>query len=285
MVLIKGTTEPFMMGDVMGDNDQDDETVHPVMLSDFYLSKYALTLGEFKNFIAASRYQTDADKDGGSDFWNGKEWEKQSGVNWQCDTTGKIRPAAEYNHPVIHVSWNDAISYCNWLSKLEGLRPVYDLQGTVKPDWTANGYRLPTEAEWEYAAREGGKKVRFGNGKNIADPKEINFAGSKEYKKDYSVVGEYRYKTVPVGSLQCPNALGLHDMSGNVVEWCWDWYGTYPTVLESNPKGPDTGSNRVFRGGSWYNVPQLVRTVNRGSNTPVRRFVSIGFRLARTRTL
>lgn len=285
MVLIKGTTEPFMMGDFMGDDEYDIETVHPVLLNDFYLSKYALTLGEFKNFITASGYQTDADKDGGSRIWDGKEWEKKSGVNWQCDTAGKIRPATEHNHPVIHVSWNDAIAYCNWLSKLEGLRPAYIIQGTVKPDWTANGYRLPTEAEWEYAAREGGKKVRFGNGKNTADPKEINFAGLKEYKKAYSVIGEYRTKTVPVGSLQCPNALGLHDMSGNVWEWCWDWYKTYPTVLETDPKGPDSGSFRVFRGGSWVSNPQGVRAADRSVNAPDNRVNSIGFRLARTRTL
>lgn len=85
-------------------------------------------------------------------------------------------------------------------------------------DWSADGYRLPTEAEWEYAAREGGKKVRFGNGRDTIDPSEINFNADAKYKKEYSIVGEYRAQTVPCGSLNSPNALGLHDMSGNVWE-------------------------------------------------------------------
>jgi formylglycine-generating enzyme required for sulfatase activity len=257
MVFIKGTTEPFMMGDVMGDKEYDDETVHPVMLSDFLLAKYQLTFDEYDLFCKDIKKELPSDEGWGRG-----------------------------QRPVINVYWQDAIEYCNWRSKQEGLQPVFDIQKkSVIPDWKANGYRLPTEAEWEYAAREGGKVVRFGNGKNFADPKEINFNGSKESKKDYSVVGEYRSKTVPVGSLQCPNALGLHDMSGNVQEWCWDWFGNYPTALETDPKGPDSGSYRVFRGGSWLSVPQYVRAAYRDDDTPDYRSFLVGFRLARTRTL
>ena len=97
----------------------------------------------------------------------------------------------------------------------------------------------------------------------MADPKEINFDASSSYKKAYSVVGEYRQKTVPVGSLNSPNALGLHDMSGNVYEWCSDWFGSYSSGSQTNPTGPDSGSDRVIRGGSWNGVPQSCRVAGR----------------------
>ncbi|HMQ47288.1 MAG TPA: SUMF1/EgtB/PvdO family nonheme iron enzyme, partial [Saprospiraceae bacterium] len=196
----------FDMGDVMGDMVSDDETVHRITLSDFYLGDSPVTFAEYDTFCEAT------------------EREKPSDYSWGRD-----------QRPVINVSWYDAVEYCNWLSKQHSYTPFYEIDKTrkdpnnssiydelkwiVTPNWKANGYRLPTEAEWEYAAREGGKKVRFGNGKDIADPAEINFNASTDYKKPYSVVGEYRSKTVPVGSLNSPNALGLHDMSGNVWEW------------------------------------------------------------------
>jgi len=145
--------------------------------------------------------------------------------------------------------------------------------------------RLPTEAEWEYAAREGGKAVLFGNGKIVADPSEINFNASNSHKQAYSVAGEDREKTVPVGSLQSPNALGLHDMSGNVWEWCSDWYGSdyYTYSPTSNPSGPTYGPLRVMRGGSWSSSPQDCRVACRGLSAPGTRVALVGFRLARTK--
>ncbi len=252
MVLVKGGI--FQMGDVMGDNEYGDERpVHSVTLSDFLIGKYAVAFEEYDAFCSA----TGSSKPGDRDWGRGRR-------------------------PVISVSWENAVAYCNWRSKQEGLEEVYTSGSTVTANWQANGYRLPTEAEWEYAAREGGKKVRFGNGKDIADPKEVNFVGIAEYKRPYSVVGEYRGKTVPVGSLNSPNALGLHDMSGNVLEWCWDWYGDYPAAAQTNPKGPNTGSLRVLRGGSWFSRPRNCRVAHRGNDTPGYRDYSIGFRLART---
>lgn len=123
---------------------------------------------------------------------------------------------------------------------------------------------MPTEAEWEYAAREGGKNIRFGNGKNTADPSEMNFNASESNKKPYSVVGEYRDKTVAVNSFS-PNALGLYNMSGNVWEWC-------SSVVKK--------SDGVIRGGSCLNSPQQCRTTHRPDNTPTDWFGFWGFRVA-----
>jgi sulfatase modifying factor 1 len=239
MILIEGGI--FEMGDLFGEGTSD-ETRHTVTVKSFLLAKYELTFQEYDAFCEATKQ------------------EKPSDAGWGRD----MRPA-------IYVSWFDAVEYCNWRSRQEGLTPAYTIDGEkVTCNWSANGYRLPTEAEWEYAARQKGQKVRFGTGKDIADPEEINFYGKENAKELYSMVGEYRGKTVPAGSLNSPNSLGLHDMSGNVREWCWDLYG------------PDSGSDRVVRGGSWSFNPVGVRAAGRYSNSPGNRYNTVGFRLART---
>ena len=168
--------------------------------------------------------------------------------------------------PVEKVSWDDAQAF---LKKLNAQ--------------TGQEYRLPSEAAWEYAAREGGKKVRFGNGKDIADPKEMNFYGTKEYKQPYSIVGEYRQKTTPVSQFK-PNALGLHDMSGNVWEWCQDvWHEDYkgaPNDGTAWEQGGDS-TRRVVRGGSWDIVPFICRAAYRLRDISGNRNYDSGFRLAR----
>ena len=152
----------------------------------------------------------------------------------------------------------------------------------VTPNWQANGYRLPTEAEWEYAAREGGKKVRFGNGQNTLRATEANFDASKDYKEPYSEVGEYKERTVAVDSF-APNALGLYNMSGNVWEWCWDWYSEdyYKNSPVQNPRGPEEGDYRVVRGGSWGGTPFICRAALRYTYDPNYRDHLVGFRLCR----
>ncbi len=176
------------------------------------------------------------------------------------------------------------MEYCNWRSRQANLKPVYTINGTnVSADWSANGYRLPTEAEWEYAARavngKGGGKVRFGNGKDIADPKEINFDGING-KEAYFITGEYRQKTTPVGNFSS-NSLGLHDMSGNVWELCWDWYGTYPTNSQTDPQGPVVASAGLAVAGRGTTTPSS-RVALAGTSTPrAYRNVFLGFRLAR----
>jgi len=276
----------FRMGDLFDEGLGDEKPVRDVTLSDFYLSAFELTVAEFRAFITATNYKTDADKSGFSlaDNLTRTDMEKKIGGNWKCNVNGKLRPDYENKHPVIHVSWNDAIAYCNWLSEQRGLQKVYIIEeGKVRANWSANGYRLPTEAEWEYAARQGGKKIRFGNGKNIADQREINcdFRDLSYEEFPYFISSNYRGKTVPVGSLNSPNTLGLHDMSGNVWELCWDWYGKYPSSSETNPRGPTSGSTRIVRGGSWRDgfVSCAVRSEG---GLPNGRCSFVGFRLARS---
>jgi len=282
MDFIQGDT--FKMGDQFGDGE-DDEDLHTVTVGDYYLGRHEVTLEEFSTFVASSGYKTDAETEGGSYLWNGEKWERKSGVDWRDDTQGNTRRSSEYNHPVIHVSWNDAVAYCNWRSEQEKLTPVYRISGSnVTANWDANGYRLPTEAEWEYAARERGAKVRFGNGKDIADASEMNFDAREPYKESYSRAGRYLAKTVKVGSYEA-NSQRLYDISGNVWEWCWDWYDSdYYSASDgtTDPHGPDEGSDRVYRGGGWSDTARLCRATFRDFDSPTYGNYGIGFRLARS---
>ncbi len=198
-----------------------------------------------------------------TDFWLGKyevtqrEWQKI-----MDDNPSHFKKGDRY--PVEKVSWDDASSYIKKINLESG-----------------KGFRLPTEAEWEYAAREKGKKVRFGTGKNSIGADEANFDASKEYKKSYSRIGQYRNSTVAVGSF-APNKLGLYDMSGNVWEWSSDWYQKdyYSASTRVNPQGPSSGSSRVIRGGSWLNGPRYVRSANRNGGRSGKRNDYLGLRLA-----
>jgi formylglycine-generating enzyme len=254
LVLIRGGT--FQMGSDDGGNDE--KPVHSVTVSDFYLGKYEVTVAEFKTFIDATGYKTDADKGGSSHVYT-DTWKEQQGVNWKHDTRGTLRPSNEYNHPVLHVSWNDAVAYCKWMSEKTG-----------------HPYRLPTEAEWEYAAGGGnGKRTKWAGTNTESELKRYaNYDGNQD---GYAT-------TAPVGSLQA-NALGLYDMTGNVWEWCSDWYGSdyYKNSLSSNPTGPTSGSYRVLRGGSWDSYPRYCRVADRDYLSPGFRYSVIGFRLARTK--
>jgi len=166
--------------------------------------------------------------------------------------------------PVENVSWHDAQEYIKKLNRKTGRH-----------------YRLPSEAEWEYAARERGKRVRFGTGQDRIGPDEVNFDASRSYKRSYSRVGVYKEKTKPVGSF-APNSLGLYDMSGNVWEWVVDWYGEdyYMESTKDNPIGPSNGKARVLRGGSWNNKPSNVRAANRDWLAPNGRYYFYGFRVS-----
>jgi formylglycine-generating enzyme required for sulfatase activity len=173
--------------------------------------------------------------------------------------------------PVEAVSWFDAIVFCNKLSERNGLQKVYAINGTtVMADWTANGYRLPTEAEWEYAARGGQKGLAEYH--PYAGSDSVDNAGW--YSQNSGKMSH------PVGQ-KAPNALGLYDMSGNVYQWCWDWYGRYPSDPQKDPRGAPTGTWRIYRGGGWINTAGLLRAASRGKNTPRSVIFILGFRLAR----
>jgi formylglycine-generating enzyme required for sulfatase activity len=250
MIALHGGT--FTMGSSESDA-RSNETPHAVTVGRFAIMKYEVTVAEFKRFIDATGYQTDADKGTGGfgsllRHGNTKIRTYTKGVNWKCGASGELRPQSEYNHPVIHVSWNDAVAYAQWLTQKTG-----------------QTWRLPTEAEWEYAAKSG-QNYKYAGSNNIHD---VGW---------YS--GNAEGGTNPVGQKN-PNHFGLYDMSGNVWEMCSDWFGIdyYKNSPQKNPQGPPSGTARVLRGGSWAHDPQFCRTAFRHHRNPDARNVYNGFRL------
>ena len=244
-VLIRGGE--FTMGSSAGEvNRQVDETQHQVRVSNFAISKYAVTVAEFKRFVEASGYKTDAEKSGDT-------------ANWRHGVSGSMRLQSEENHPVLHVSWNDAVAYCTWLSAKTGKH-----------------FRLPTEAEWEYACRAG-SRTPF-------NTKEKLTTNQSNYDSNNNPKGEYRQNTVAVNSFS-PNAWGLYNMLGNAWEWCSDWYdGTYyndckAQGIVTNPAGAVSGLRRVLRGGSWHNDANNARPSDRSFSSPVKRYSIVSFRV------
>ena len=271
LVRIPGGT--FDMGSTEGEANE--KPVHAVTVSAFLMGQYEVTVSQFAQFVAATNYQTDAEKGGRSLLWNPKtnKFVDSTGINWRYDALGNRHGASTYNHPVVHVSHNDAVAFCSWLSKREG-----------------RVYRLPTEAEWEWAAGNGTAHTKYSwgtgdpgpaAGGNVADE---TFAGAFNDTLTYYIFKGYQdgyASTAPVGSFKA-NAFGLHDMTGNVWEWCADWYGDdyYANSTNSvNPTGPGSGSYRVLRGGGWRNNPRDCRVAYRRNLTPSFRNYDIGFRV------
>jgi formylglycine-generating enzyme required for sulfatase activity len=231
MVRVEGGT--FQMGSTNGDSTE--KPVHTVTVKGFYMGRTEVTQ---------------------------KEWQEIMGSN-PSNFKGD-------NLPVERVSWNDAIEYCNRRSLKEGLTPAYRGSGNnITCDFNATGYRLPTEAEWEYAAKGGNQ-----------DYLSYEYAGGTSADSVAWYYNNSGSTTHPVGTKQ-PNSLGLYDMSGNVYEWCWDWYGNYSSGSQTNPTGASSGPYRVFRGGSWGDGAAGVLAANRGSGTPSDRYAILGFRLVR----
>lgn len=252
----------FSMGSTSGSEDQ--KPVRLVSVASFHIGRYEVTVGEFRAFVESTSYQTQAQVLGGGFRWTGKEWKRDPSLTW-------LSPGFQQSDrdPVVVVSWNDAAAYCNWLSWKEGLQPAYRESGeNYVLDWTRNGYRLPTEAEWEFAAR-GGRATRGALYSGSMDPR----------------IAAWYYATAagvthPAGT-KAPNELGLYDMSGNVWEWCQDWYGPYQSSERSDPKGAVSGTHRVLRGGSYASEESACRPTYRGAFAPSLSLPYVGFRVVK----
>jgi formylglycine-generating enzyme required for sulfatase activity len=239
--LVDGGT--FTMGSAKG-IEPHEKPEHQVSLKSFYISKYEVTFDDFDRYTDSAKMPRTGD------------------MSWG---RGK--------RPAIIVSWLDAVAYCNWLSKQEKLQPCYAISGRdIKWLDTASGYRLPTEAEWEYAARGGDKS------------KKTIYAGADKPDDAVWYNANSGNKTQPVGQ-KSPNELGLYDMNGNVWEWVWDVYDAtyYQKSPASDPTGPAMGDYRVMRGGAWYNNVNYVTVYSRQYHTPDFRQNSVGFRIARNK--
>lgn len=241
--------------------------LHEVTLGrPFLLQSTEVTVGQFRAFVAETGYRTEAEVNGWGWAYAAEtgEWVKEKGAQWR-------RPgfAQTDAHPVTFASWHDTQAFIQWLNRRE----------------KTSRYRLPTEAEWEHACRAG-TRTPFYWGRD-PDGRYANFADGSfaiAHPEDPYVNGGVKdghVYTAPVGSY-LPNPFGLYDMSGNVNEWCRDWYGEYTAGEAVDPQGPPKGTHRVLRGGSWCNIAAGIRSANRGRNTPGYGFSRTGFRLAWT---
>ncbi len=245
----------FEMGSENGQVDE--KPVHTVHLDGFYIAKYEVTVAEFREFVNSTKYETSAEQRSESLKWTGCTWNKKGNINWQCDANGIPRDKKEDNHPVLHVSWEDAQAFCQW-----------------KSETTGEKYRLPTEAEWEFAATDRGEAIEW--------------AGTND-EKQLSRCANFNNKdllTKPVGSYE-PNTLGIYDLSGNVSEWVEDVYSSSFYEKSEGAKNPCNQSIdqrwdfRVHRGGCWFDRAVKNRVKNRSNNYSYHSGAIIGFRLVR----
>ena len=262
----------YQMGNLIGDSDIMNAGTVTVTLSPYYMAVNDTTKAQ----------------------WDAvRTWATAKGYTDLAAGAGKAA-----NHPVQMVKWYDVVKWANAASEKEGLTPCYKVSGAVYRtgtsnavtcDWSAIGYRLPTEAEWEVAARGGLSGKRFPWGDTISHS-QANYKASTSYVYDLNgSVNDYHstYKTAgtpytsPVGSFTA-NGYGLYDMAGNVNQWCWDWYGT-PYAGGTDPRGAGTGSYRVMRGGNWYRNATDARSAYRHGHTPLGTDNDGGFRLVRGR--
>jgi len=242
----------------MGSNIYDSEKPpHTVYLDGYWMGKYEVTVRQFGLFVKDTGYVTQAESEGGAYTWTGNNWEQKESIDWKNPGFKQ-----EDNHPVVCVSWNDAVEYFKWISGKKGVN-----------------FKLPTEAQWEKAARgTDQRKYPWGNHDSYYNGKwYANYAAHDSWEKR----GEDGFEfTSPVGFYpQGASPYGLLDMAGNVWEWCSDWYGPYSEKYQKNPIGPEIGTYRVLRGGGWYYDARGLRCSFRGDVRPSDRYSYVGFRL------
>lgn len=284
----------FEMGDHFGDGFPDELPIHTVYVDSFHMSKYEITNSHYCDFLN-SAYPSQikvvggivyASTDSGNNYFYLDTYsaDDDSQITFSSGTFS-VRSRDGYSmadHPLVEVSWYGAVAYCNWLSQEEGYDACYDLSAW-ECDFSKTGYRLATEAEWEYAARGGCYYYKYPWCGNTIDCSKANF---------YDYYGQFNCNplglsdkpyTSPVGYYSANN-YGLFDMAGNVREWCNDRYGSdyYNVSPYDNPTGPDSGSSRVLRSSSWETVTAKCRVAARNGRPPGERYQGYGFRVILT---
>lgn len=264
----------FLMGDLIYTNGTA-APLHPVAVNAFLMDRFEVTRALWDDVAA----------------WAGSR-------GYQFDSAGY---AAATNHPIAEINWYDAVKWCNARSEKEGLRPAYYTDGSLAAvyrtgsldltngcvAWSAPGYRLPTEAEWEKAAR-GGVPNQHAAWENLLTNYVLSVFGTMA--NFWNSGDPYDNGTTPVGfyngfqsvaGLDMKNGFGLYDLAGNVAELCWDWMGAYSSARQADPHGPDLGDLRLLRGGSWYDDPLRLRASSRDWLYPDVPSAEAGFRCVR----
>ncbi len=231
----------FTMG--LSEGSANEKPPHKVRVSSFLMARTEVTIAQFARFVQESGYRTDAEREGSARVWDGGDWANAPGASWKkpVETCGD-------DCPVSYLSWNDAAAFCAWAKM-----------------------RLPTDAEWEYAAGDGGEHRYWAGTSRDRDLHEYAWFRPNSGRQLH-----------PVGQKR-PNGFGLFDMSGNVAEWCSDWYGPYyyDESPYENPRGPSSGRSRALRGGTAYHDATRIRITYRGMQRPDFAHSGIGFRPVR----
>ena len=299
----------YWMGDHFDEGWTDELPLHPVRLDAFYIGKYEVTNGQYCAFLNAAHDSNSVYVAGTFIMGTGND-KKYCGTSYNSlpsqilyadgvftvldkdrgDPNNTDDPNDMTNDPVVSVTWYGAAAYCNWRSEQDGYQACYNLS-TWECDFTKKGYRLPTETQWEYAARGGQDGGRFPwYEPNTISHEYANYESLHLEDEDYDVNptsgyhpvwsrGDKQY-TSPIGSF-APNGYGLYDIAGNASEWCNDWYSEtyYESTPLDNPKGPESGQYRLLRGGNWDYTSQHCRVANRNAWFPDGFRAGSGFRI------